>query len=85
MSNPKHTRRKYWLDEPRNRSRVFQALVVVCALLFAADLFYTKHAETEVGGWLGFDGIFGFTACVGLVLAAKQLRRLVKRDEDTYD
>ena len=85
MSKPKTTRRKYWLDEPRNVSRIFQALVVVCALLFAADFFYAKHAETAVGGWLGFDGIFGFTACVGLVLAAKQLRRLVKRDEHYYD
>ncbi len=85
MNNPKPTRRKYWLDEPRNVSRVFHALVTVCALLFAADLFYTKHAETAVGAWLGFDGIFGFTACVFLVLAAKQLRRLVKRDERYYD
>ncbi len=85
MKTAKSKRRKYWLDEPRNESRVFHALVAVCALLFAADFFYTKHAATEVGGWLGFDGIFGFTACVFLVLAAKQLRRLVKRDEDTYD
>ncbi len=85
MSNPKRRRRKYWLDEPRNVSRVFHALVAVCALLFAAEFFYTKHADTAVGGWLGFDAIFGFTACVGLVLAAKQLRRLVKHDEDYYD
>ena len=33
----------------------------------------------------GFYAIFGFVACVGLVLAAKELRKFLKRDEDFYD
>ena len=30
-------------------------------------------------------GIFGFVVCVGLVLGAKQLRKILKRDENYYD
>ena len=33
----------------------------------------------------GFYGIFGFVACVALVLIAKQLRRVLMRPEDYYD
>ena len=35
--------------------------------------------------WIGSKGIYGFISCVALVLAAKQLRRIVKRDRDYYD
>ena len=77
--------RKRWLDEPRNVKRIFWSVWAVCGLLFVADAFYEKHPHFEVEGWFGFYGIFGFVACVGLVLAAKVLRKIVKRDEDYYD
>ena len=35
--------------------------------------------------WPGFYAFFGFVACVALVLAAKELRKLVMRDESYYD
>jgi hypothetical protein len=33
----------------------------------------------------GFYAIYGFVACVILVLVAKEMRKLVMRDEDYYD
>jgi hypothetical protein len=39
-------------------------------------------------GWeslWGFYAVYGFAACVLLVLLAKQLRKLLKRPEDYYD
>lgn len=77
--------KKYWLDEPRNVDKVFWSLVVVCALLTVADLFYHKHAQFSWEDWIGFYGFYGFISCVGLVLLAKQLRKLLKRREDYYD
>lgn len=77
--------RKYWLDDPRNVTRICWALYVVCALLFLADGFYHKHPHFAVESWFGFYAIYGFFACVGLVLAAKVLRILLKRPEDYYD
>ena len=36
-------------------------------------------------GWFFFYAVYGFVACVALVLAAKVLRRVVMRPEDYYD
>ena len=44
----------------------------------------TSTATWHFQEWFGFDAIYGFVACVGLVLAAKGLRVLLMRDEDYY-
>ncbi len=75
----------HWLDQPRNVDRLVLGLCAICALLFAADVFYVKHPHFAIEGWFGFYAWYGFIACVGLVLAAKQLRRILMRDEDYYD
>ena len=49
------------------------------------ELLIDKHVETEVERWFGFHGFFGLVACVGLVLAAKLLRRVISRPENYYD
>lgn len=77
--------KKWWLDDPGNVTRIFYAIIAICVLLFAADLFYEKHPHFDFEGWFGFYAIFGFFAYAGIVLSAKQLRKLIKRDEDYYD
>jgi uncharacterized membrane protein len=77
--------KKYWLDDPRNVDKIFWSLVGVCSFLTVADLFYHKHGHFFWEEWIGFYGFYGFIACVGLVLLAKQMRKLFKRDEDYYD
>jgi hypothetical protein len=75
----------YWLDHKRNVDKVFYGLVLICAVLFSADLVYHKHITFPFEGWLGFYAWYGFVCCVSLVLLAKQMRRIVKRREDYYD
>lgn len=75
----------YWLDKPGSVEKVYWSVVVVCAVLILLDLFYAKHAEFAFEYYFGFYGIYGFVSCVFLVLAAKQIRKLLKRDEDYYD
>lgn len=77
--------RRYWLDEKHNVDKIYAALLLVCAGLIAADFFYDKHAKFAIEDWFGFFGVYGFVCCVFLVLAAKQLRKLLKRPEDYYD
>ena len=79
------TEKTYWLDQPRNVDRLVYGLVLICALLTLADFFYHKHTHFGFEGWFGFFAWFGFIGCVGLVLLAKEMRRVVKRDEDYYD
>jgi hypothetical protein len=75
----------YWLDDSRNVDRLVYGFYVVCALLLAIDVFVPKHGPFEIEHIYGFYGVFGFVACVALVLAAKQMRRVLMRPEDYYD
>ncbi|WP_328504371.1 hypothetical protein OG828_44820 [Streptomyces sp. NBC_00457] len=74
-----------WLDEPRNVTRIVYALALLCVLALLADLFYTKHPHFSVERWSAFYAVYGFVGSVTLVLTAKALRRLLRRDEDYYE
>jgi hypothetical protein len=74
-----------WLDDPRNVTRVVYGLVALCVLAVVADLFYAKHPHFAFEGWFAFYPLYGFVGSVGLVLAAKGLRRWLRRDEDYYE
>lgn len=78
-----HDRRP--LDHPRNVDRIVYGLYALCGLAFLADFFYPKHPHFLFEHWFGFYAGFGFIASVTLVLTAKQLRRLLRRDEDYYE
>lgn len=84
-ADPAPATSRYWLDDPRNVKKIVFAVYTVCGLLFLADAFYTKHPHFDIEGWFGFYAIYGFVSCVGLVLAARQLRKVLKRKEDYYD
>ena len=77
--------RKRWLDYPANVRKVYFSVWIACAVLLGLELLIEKHVETEVERWFGFHGFFGLVACVGLVLAAKLLRRVISRPENYYD
>jgi len=77
--------RDYWLDRPRTIKGIVYALCVVCAALFLVDPLLQRHPHFRIEGWFGFYAWYGFIGCVFLVLAAKQMRRLLMRDEDYYD
>lgn len=84
MSDDRKDARR-WLDEPRNVTRIVYGLATLCGLALLADFGYTKNPHFAAEGWHGFYAIYGFVVSVGLVLGAKQLRRLLKRDEDYYE
>ena len=74
-----------WFDDSRNVNKIVWALVALSAVSVFAELFYHKHTHYGFQGYIGFDAFYGFVSCVLLVLAAKQLRKVVMRDEDYYD
>ena len=78
-------RTRHGLDSPRSGRLALRGVAVTCALLVASDFVIEKHGHYGFETWIGFQGVYGFIACVALVLAAKQLRRIVKRDRDYYD
>jgi hypothetical protein len=75
----------WWLDRSENVTKLYRAVWAVGLALVGLDLVIHRHAETPFDGWFGFYGVYGFVACVSLVVAAKGLRRIVMRPEDYYE
>ena len=83
--------RRHVFDDPKSVRRVIYALFTVCGLLLAVDLLdilglgYHKHPHFAFESWFGFFAFFGFFLSCALVLAAKEMRKVLERDEDYYD
>ena len=54
-------------------------------LLALSDLVLHKHGHFGWENFFGSYSVFGFAAFFFIVMAGKQLRKLVMRDEDYYD
>ena len=75
----------HWLARPATIKllwRVFAA--VLLSLVLAQAVIYVK-GYFGVDGWFGFGAVYGFLSCLAMVLFAKALGYVLKRDEDYYD
>lgn len=82
QSQPKQV---HWLDRPGSVDKVYWSVWIVCAMLLLIEPFVHMHAEVAFADWFGFNALFGFVACVALVIVAKGLRRILMRPEDYYE
>jgi hypothetical protein len=92
---PRRDEREHLFDKPENVRRLLLFLYSVCAGLLLLDFVDAvlkrlgvvdlRHGETWWEGLPGFYAFYGFLACVALVLIAKNMRRVLMRDEDYYD
>ena len=76
--------KQHLFDKPRNVTWLLRGFYAICILLFILDFILHRHVAIGWEGITGFYAIFGFVACVTLVLVAKQMRRLLRRKEDYY-
>ncbi len=77
--------KRHIFDNPRNVKAVIYGLYALCGVLFVLDFFVYRHVYHPWEAWFGFYAIYGFVCCVLLVLAAKEMRKMVRRREDYYD
>lgn len=82
---PDKTEKKHLFDNPRNVSRLLGIFYTICVLLVIADFVVHRHTEMTWEEFPAFYAVYGFVACVVLVIAAKLMRKLVMRKEDYYD
>lgn len=73
-----------WLARPSTMRLLWQAFIVLLVLVAVAQLLFPVKGKFGVDGWLGFGAVFGFLSCLGMVLIAKALGFVVKRDENYY-
>jgi len=78
--------KKHLFDNPKNVQRLLKIFFSSLVVLLVLDFFVHKHTYFPWEEAPEFYAVFGFVACVGLVLVAKYvLRPLVMRKEDYYD
>jgi len=84
-NDPNENEPQYVFDNPRNVNRLLTVFYALCGVLVALDFVIHRHTQTALEQLPAFYALYGFVACVLLVLIAKQMRRLVMRKEDYYD
>ena len=77
--------RQHYFDNPDNVKLLLRVFYAICAALVLVEFVYHRHTVHPWENLWGFYAGYGFVACVLLVLVAKELRKLVMRDEDYYD
>lgn len=77
--------KQYFFDKPQNVNRALRVLYAICGVLFLIDFAYDRHVVHAWEKLWDFYAVYGFVACVILVLGAKEMRKLLMRKEDYYD
>ena len=58
--------------------------LVVLAVTVILEFFIQTHPHFEIEGLFAFNAVYGFLACAALILVAKAIGLLVKREESYY-
>ena len=82
--------KQHLFDNPRNVQRLIRIFFVVCVVILGLDFVVHRRLSFQEGAFaaedlFGFYAAYGFVACVFLVLAAKQMRRILMKSEDYYE
>lgn len=85
QSGNKGEERRYLFDNPSNIQRLLRVFYGICIVLLIADVILHRHVEHPLEALPGFYPVYGFVACVALVLVAKQMRKVLMKGEDYYD
>ncbi|MDH3596674.1 MAG: hypothetical protein OEU09_05265 [Rhodospirillales bacterium] len=77
--------KKHIFDKPENVKRLLWIFYAICAGLFLIDAVFHRHVIHAWENLFGFYSVFGFVACVVLVLVAKEMRKVLMRKDNYYD
>lgn len=77
--------KKHIFDKPENLKRLLWIFHGICAGLFLIDVVFHRHVIHPWETLFGFYSVFGFVACVALVLTAKEMRKVLMRKDDYYN
>ncbi len=76
--------KQHMFDKPQNVKRLIHSLYAICFVLFMLDFVINRHVNHWLERIWGFYAIYGFIACVILVLIAKWMRTFLMREESYY-
>lgn len=74
-----------FFDKPQNVRWILIVFYALCVLLFALDFVLHRHIYLDFEKIPAFYALYGFIACVVLVVIAKWMRLILMRKEDYYE
>ena len=77
--------KQHWLVRPGTIRLLWVIFLLVLPLTVLASLFTEQHAGFRFEDSFGFNAWYGFLTCIGMVLIAKLLGRLLRRKDSYYD
>ncbi|MEH6515761.1 MAG: hypothetical protein V7742_03690 [Halioglobus sp.] len=75
----------HWLVRPATIKRLWWIFSAILALTVAAQFVWGSKGYFGIDGWPGFAAVYGFLACLVMVLVAKLLGKVLKRNESYYN
>lgn len=74
-----------FFEKPRNIRIIMFSFYALCIVLVGLDFVVHRHIYVSFDEIPAFYAIYGFVACVLLVVLAKLMRLIVMRHENYYD
>lgn len=74
----------HWLVRPATIRWIWRVSIAVLVLTVLLQLVVKVKGYFGIDGWIGFGAAYGFLSCLAMVLVAKGLGFVLKRDEDYY-
>ena len=76
--------KQHWLVRPGTIRLLRVIFLFVLAVTILASLFTEVHAWFRIDGSFAFYAWYGFLTCIGMVIVAKLLGRLLHRKDSYY-
>lgn len=73
-----------WLVRPDSIRLMWRVFWAVLALTVVLEFFIKIKGYYGIDDWIGFGAAFGFLSCIAMVVVAKGLGFVLKRDQDYY-
>lgn len=75
----------HWLVRPTTIRKLWIGGIAILALTVIAQIFIPIKGYFGADDWFAFGAVYGFIACALMVVFAKLLGFVLKREEDFYD
>jgi hypothetical protein len=82
MSDDQNT--EHWLVRATTIAWLWRISIIILALTVLAQFVFPMKGYFGIDGWMGFGALYGFVACLAMVLVAKALGLVLKRQENYY-
>ncbi len=77
-------KRFLWASTASGVNRFILGLIILCVLLFSVEFFWHRHVKVSWESLFGFHAIAGFVSFTVIVVSARLLRLIIRRDEQFY-